>query len=941
MITNLMERASRTNMIKSAKKKENKKTLDSFAQLFAFITRSAHSHTRDIPGASMKAFKQTHISSLHQNLGSDNTSQVPLLTLKNNLNSLQNPPKGALPDLVDTADTSVPSLATDGISDQLKMPLTLFMKMFSDKPSRNKPHSDSSLKNSLPIDTSVGAKMRADKMPTDKTLANNTLVDKKLSDKTPPGNTPSNIMSTDSALINMVNSVTHELHFPYLAQFKEIMPNEATTNILHMGYQHQGAEKAMSFIAMKNSNFLNLTSPLLHYAPELHIESCEITISKADIPDTTSQITGYQSITQSGNHAINAPIGSTNKKVIDTKDLSASPETHIKIKIEPTLRESEQPYEIAADSIHQLNADGGSIKLMPEELGQMLLKINQIKIHQSGMHKPDNPNDSYLPQVKTALLEHALNIEKYARTQSPDPGNNASGLSGTQHEKTIRLLMRKYQKDMLINNPDQLNGLLNTDGESVSANALSGKQKGLGADNAAHAHSELMPIKHNDSFSQVLGNYSENATQHVRVNPAGKNSTEATTAHAIHTISQGEEPVKDPQFHHYDDETNAQPSVNTTSSESLESTELTGSKSHLTRNTEHSLAPHKTHIISQKNASESNADNIQSINSSETEKILRIHSDITNQGNRIPDLMKTGRESAERGVHKVKSEITSQPEVHTLRYNHEEQSASQNTFMHEEGILYAPEKNSQAAAHLHAKDHVQAAQGMHTIKHPQVKEHIQSTEQGVASENSAAINTIDQKSSHQESSANGRSSTYSHINTASEQFLHARESKLKGDAHAFQPLIMKDKSASQISEPSVSHISASERDQGNINELINKTLHLVKAHESDIKIQLRPKELGRMQMHINQNENSINLEIITENLIAKNIIEGYLPELKLALLEHGLNLTKHSIVAGDPKHEQRKENKNHDHHNKKQGKNQKNTKNSRISTSQKIETFTL
>jgi len=70
--------------------------------------------------------------------------------------------------------------------------------------------------------------------------------------------------------------------------------------------------------------------------------------------------------------------------------------------------------------------------------------------------------------------------------------------------------------------------------------------------------------------------------------------------------------------------------------------------------------------------------------------------------------------------------------------------------------------------------------------------------------------------------------------------------------------------------------------------------------ETTLKIQLKPAELGRLQLTINNVGNSMKVSIIAENPAAKDILTANVNELKTVLASAGISLDKFDVdMDGD------------------------------------------
>ncbi len=80
-----------------------------------------------------------------------------------------------------------------------------------------------------------------------------------------------------------------------------------------------------------------------------------------------------------------------------------------------------------------------------------------------------------------------------------------------------------------------------------------------------------------------------------------------------------------------------------------------------------------------------------------------------------------------------------------------------------------------------------------------------------------------------------------------------------------------------------------------MNQVEKSIVRAVNQGENTLKIQLKPAELGRLVMTIDNVGNSMKVSITTENLVAKDILNAHVNELKTVLATAGISLDKFDV----------------------------------------------
>jgi flagellar hook-length control protein FliK len=80
-----------------------------------------------------------------------------------------------------------------------------------------------------------------------------------------------------------------------------------------------------------------------------------------------------------------------------------------------------------------------------------------------------------------------------------------------------------------------------------------------------------------------------------------------------------------------------------------------------------------------------------------------------------------------------------------------------------------------------------------------------------------------------------------------------------------------------------------------MNQVEKSVVRAINQGENVLKIQLKPAELGRLVMTIDNVGNSMKVSITTENLVAKDILNAHVNELKTVLAAAGISLDKFDV----------------------------------------------
>ncbi len=95
------------------------------------------------------------------------------------------------------------------------------------------------------------------------------------------------------------------------------------------------------------------------------------------------------------------------------------------------------------------------------------------------------------------------------------------------------------------------------------------------------------------------------------------------------------------------------------------------------------------------------------------------------------------------------------------------------------------------------------------------------------------------------------------------------------------------------SSPKLSHTNI-------VNQIVNKMAFSLKNGQSKVKMSLKPKSLGHLRLEISSNDHKVDVKIITQSAIVKDMIEHHIQHLRTSLEGHGLEMDKVDVfVSGD------------------------------------------
>lgn len=83
-----------------------------------------------------------------------------------------------------------------------------------------------------------------------------------------------------------------------------------------------------------------------------------------------------------------------------------------------------------------------------------------------------------------------------------------------------------------------------------------------------------------------------------------------------------------------------------------------------------------------------------------------------------------------------------------------------------------------------------------------------------------------------------------------------------------------------------------------VQEVVNKVQILVQKGKSEMKIQLTPENLGTLHINISLDKGTMTAKMFAENQHIKEMIDANLNQLKIALGDKGLNITKLEVAVG-------------------------------------------
>lgn len=89
----------------------------------------------------------------------------------------------------------------------------------------------------------------------------------------------------------------------------------------------------------------------------------------------------------------------------------------------------------------------------------------------------------------------------------------------------------------------------------------------------------------------------------------------------------------------------------------------------------------------------------------------------------------------------------------------------------------------------------------------------------------------------------------------------------------------------------------------NFHQLVERALFTVRGELSEARIALKPDHLGHVQMKIVTENNLVSIKIITESLMARDLIDSNANQLKADLQQQGLNVENIEVAVSDERHD--------------------------------------
>lgn len=80
-----------------------------------------------------------------------------------------------------------------------------------------------------------------------------------------------------------------------------------------------------------------------------------------------------------------------------------------------------------------------------------------------------------------------------------------------------------------------------------------------------------------------------------------------------------------------------------------------------------------------------------------------------------------------------------------------------------------------------------------------------------------------------------------------------------------------------------------------LNQVVEKISPGLKARQSEIRIDLKPESLGQLRLHVTMDQNLVNVKILAENGLVKEMIENQVTLLKTELLQLGIKIDKINV----------------------------------------------
>ncbi|MDY6949916.1 MAG: flagellar hook-length control protein FliK [Thermodesulfobacteriota bacterium] len=95
-----------------------------------------------------------------------------------------------------------------------------------------------------------------------------------------------------------------------------------------------------------------------------------------------------------------------------------------------------------------------------------------------------------------------------------------------------------------------------------------------------------------------------------------------------------------------------------------------------------------------------------------------------------------------------------------------------------------------------------------------------------------------------------------------------------------------------------------------LNQVVDKAVLTIRKGQNEMRIDLKPPALGHLRMHILTEKDLVTLRISTHVPMVKEILEGHIDQLRIALQDHGLEIEKFDVLVSHDSHEHARSHQN-------------------------------
>ena len=87
--------------------------------------------------------------------------------------------------------------------------------------------------------------------------------------------------------------------------------------------------------------------------------------------------------------------------------------------------------------------------------------------------------------------------------------------------------------------------------------------------------------------------------------------------------------------------------------------------------------------------------------------------------------------------------------------------------------------------------------------------------------------------------------------------------------------------------------------ENNMAQIVERVAVSVRGGQSEARIALKPDHLGSLRVQITTENNIVSIRIMTEFSMARDLLEHHLPQLKMELQQHGLEVEKFDVSLSE------------------------------------------